>query len=40
MKVTDLTKLSKGLPNLDIQGVENFLLRLNHISLVQIVKNM
>jgi hypothetical protein len=37
IKVTDLTKLSKGLPNLDIQGVENFSFRLNHINLLQIV---
>jgi hypothetical protein len=37
MKVTDLTQLSKGLSNLDIQGVENFLLRLNHINLSQII---
>jgi hypothetical protein len=38
--VTDLTKLSKGLPNLDIQDVENFSFRLNHVSLVQIVNSL
>jgi hypothetical protein len=40
MKVTDLTQLLKGLPNLDIQTVNNYLLRLNHISLVQMVDNL
>jgi hypothetical protein len=35
-----LTQLSKGLPNLDIQGVENYSFRLNHISLVQLIDNL
>jgi len=40
MKVTDLTQLLHGLPSLDIQGVENYSLRLNHISLTQIVASL
>jgi hypothetical protein len=40
MKVTDLTQLSKGLPNLDIQDVENYSFRLDHVSLLQIVKSL
>jgi hypothetical protein len=35
-----LTQLSKGLPTLNIQGVENYSFRLNHISLVQIVSSL
>jgi hypothetical protein len=40
MKVTDLTQLLKGLPNLNIQAVSNYTFRLNHISLVQIVDSL
>jgi hypothetical protein len=40
MKVTDLTQLLRGLPNLDIQNVNNYILRLNHISLVQLVNTL
>jgi len=39
-KVTDLTQLSKGLPTLDIQGVENFSFRLNYVSLVTIINSL
>ncbi|MCF8299346.1 MAG: hypothetical protein K9J13_17490 [Saprospiraceae bacterium] len=39
-KVTDLTKLLKGMPNTHIQAVDNYTLRLNHISLVEIVDNL
>jgi hypothetical protein len=40
MKVTDLTQLLHGLPNLNIQAVSNYTFRLNHISLVQIVSSL
>lgn len=36
MKVTELTELLIGMPNTDIQAVDNYTLRLNHISLVQL----
>jgi len=35
-----LTQLLHGLPNLDIQAVNNYTFRLNHLSLVQIVDNL
>jgi len=35
-----LTQLLRGLPNLDIQVVDNYKLRLNHINLVQIVDKL
>jgi len=35
--VTDLTQLLRGLPNLDIQAVDNYILRLNHLNLVQLI---
>jgi len=35
-----LTQLLRGLPNLDIQAVSNYKLRLNHINLVQIVNKL
>jgi len=38
--VTDLTQLLRGLPNLDIQAVNNYILRLNHINLVQLVDSL
>jgi len=34
--VVHLSQLLHGLPNLDIQEVDNYILRLNHLSLVQI----
>jgi len=39
-KITDLTKLLKGVPNIDIQAVSNYILRLDHLSLVQIVQSL
>ena len=38
--INDLTQLLHGPPNLDIQGVDNYSLRLNHISLTQIVASL
>jgi len=38
--VTVLTQLLRGLPNLDIQAVNNYILRLNHINLVQLVDSL
>jgi hypothetical protein len=38
--VNDLTTLLKGMPNTHIQAVNNYKLRLNHLSLVQIIDNL
>lgn len=35
-----MLQLLKGLPNFDIQAVNNYILRLNHLSLVQIVNSL
>jgi hypothetical protein len=39
-KVNDLTMLLKGMPNTHIQAVDNYILRLNHLSLVQIIDSL
>ena len=39
-EVTHLTQLLHGPPNLDIQGVDNYKLRLNHISTIQLVDSL